>query len=231
MTEDDEVQAPPSSIEIGTLSFDDNHATQGEPELTSVPEEKTETSPPAAEPDNEPVNMQPLTQGANNAYTKYIKIKETKPSGQTGYAGIAVVVAGVVFGITLIIDGDDDFGFFCCFGGCFAGFILLLISTSTYEKWNKEKKLTLEDALVKAGIPDIPRPNQKPLGYSLLALGICALFMTEFFYNYYIIQEVMFIGGLVLIFASGAILLRINIQDKNAMKKRMAILEQKRNGK
>lgn len=230
MTEDEEVQAPPTSIEIGTLSFDDNHASQGESELTSVPEEKTETPPPAAEPDNEPVNMQPLTQEANNAYTKYIQIKETKPSGQTGYAGIAVVIAGVVFGIMFVADGDD-FGFICCFGGCFAGFILILISTSTYEKWNKEKKLTLDDALVKAGIPDIPRPNQKPLGYSLLALGICALFMTDFFYNYYIIQEVMFIGGLVLIFASGAILLRINIQDKNAMKKRMAILEQKRNGK
>ncbi len=229
MTEDDEVQAPPTSIEIGTLSFDDNLATQGELELTSVPEEKTETSPPAAEPDNEPVNMQPLSKEANNAYTKYIKIKETKPSDLTGYAGIAVAVAGFLFGIPYIINGDDDFGFFCCFGGCFAGIILILISLTIYEKWNKEKKLTLEDALVKAGIPDIPRPNQKPLGYSLLALGICALFMTEFFYNYYIIQEVMCIGGLVLIFASLAILTRIDIQDKNAMKKRLAILEEKRN--
>jgi hypothetical protein len=102
---------------------------------------------------------------------------------------------------------------------------------TTYEKWNKEKKLTLEDALVKAGIPDIPRPNQKPLGYSLLILGICALFMTDFFYNYYIIESVAFISGLVLIFASVAILLRIDIQDKNAMKKRMAIFELKRKGK
>ena len=231
MSEDEEIQTPPASIEIGTLSFDDNHATQEEPELTSVPEEKTKTSPPAAEPDDEPVNMQPLTQEANNAYTKYIKIKETKPSDQSGYAGIAVAIAGVVFGIMLIIDGDDDLGFFCCFGGCFAGIILILISLTTYEKWNKEKKLTLEDALVKAGIPDIPRPNQKPLGYSLLALGICALFMTDFFYNYYIIESVVFISGLVLIFASVAILLRIDIQDKNAMKKRMAIFELKRKGK
>ena len=39
----------------------------------------------------------------------------------------------------------------------------------------------------------------------------------------------MCIGGLVLIFASLAILTRIDIQDKNAMKKRLAILEEKRN--
>ena len=230
MSDDEEIQTPPTSIEIGTLSFDDNHATQEEPELTSVPEEKTKTSPPAAEPDDEPVNMQPLTQEANNAYTKYIKIKETKPSEQSGYAGIAVAIAGVVFGITLISEGND-LGLFCCFGGCFTGIILIIISLNTYEKWNKEKKLTLEDALVKAGIPDIPRPNQKPLGYSLLILGICALFMTDFFYNYYMIESVVFISGIVLIFASVAILLRIDIQDKNAMKKRMAIFELKRRGK
>lgn len=229
MTEDEEVQAPPTSIEIGTLSFDDNLATQEESELTSVPKEKTEAPPSAAEPDHEPVNMQPLSQEANNAYTNYIKIKETKPSDMTGYIGIAVIVVGVIFGITSIMENNEEFGILCCFGSCFTGIILLISSLTTYEKWNKEKKLTLEDALVKAGIPDIPRPNQKPLGFSLLTLGICALFMTDFLYNYYIVESVVFISGLVSIVAALAILQRMDKQDKSAMKKRLAILEEKRN--
>ena len=227
MSDGEEIQTPPTSIEIGTLSFDDNHATQEEPELTSVPEEKTKTSPPAAEPDDEPVNMQPLTQEANNAYTKYIKIKETKPSEQSGYAGIAVAIAGVVFGITLISEGND-LGLFCCFGGCFTGIILIIISLNTYEKWNKEKKLTLEDALVKAGIPDIPRQNQKPLGISLLVIGFCALFMADFFYYNYIAETVVCFGGLALLLAGGIILANTESQNKKAMEKRVAILEEKR---
>ena len=96
------------------------------------------------------------------------------------------------------------------------------------DKWKKEKKLKLEDALVKAGIPDIPRQNQKPLGISLLVIGFCALFMANFFYYNYIAETVVCFGGLALLLAGGIILANTESQNKKAMEKRVAILEEKR---
>lgn len=228
MTEDEEVQAPPPSIDIGTLQFDADDMAKDETESMTVPEETTDTSPAVVKPDNEPVNMQPLSQDANDAYATYIKIKEAKPSDGASYAGIAVIFAGFIFGF-MTIENDVESAFTSCCLGIFLGIILIALGANEQEKWKKEKKLKLDEALVKAGIPDIPRENQKPLGISLLVLGICALVTTNLFYNYYIIESVVFIVGLGSILSGIVVLLRMNQQDSKAMKKRMAILEQKRN--
>ncbi len=227
MTEDEEVQAPPPSIDIGTLQFDADDMAKDETESMTVPEETTDTSPAVVKPDNEPVNMQPLSQDANDAYATYIKIKEAKPSDGASYAGIAVIFAGFILGFMTLEDNVDSAITSCCLG-IIIGIILIIVGANEHEKWKKEKKLKLDEALVKAGIPDIPRENQKPLGYSLLALGICALFMADFFYNNYIVESVVFLGGLGSTIAGVIILLHMELQDRTAMKKRMAILEEKR---
>jgi hypothetical protein len=218
MNEDEEVQPPPTSIEIGTLPF----ATNKEPE------KETETIPVSSEPDT--VKMEPLSKEAEDAYTTYIKIKKAKPSEGLDYLGITVIIAGIVIGF-MTLEDDYELAGMCCFGGCFIGIILMLVASANQNKWRKEKKLKLEEALVKAGIPDIPRENQKPLGTSLVIVGLFALYMTDFFYNNYIVESVVFLGGLGSTISGVIILLRMDLQDRKAMKKRIAILEQKRNGK
>ena len=215
MNEDEEVQAPPTSIEIGTLPF----ATNKEPE------KENETIPVSSEPDT--VEMQPLSKEADDAYTTYIKIQKAKPSEGLGYFGIAVIIAGIGIGF-MTLDDDYELAGMCCFGGCFIGIILMLVSSMEQVKWKKKKKLKMEEALVKAGIPDIPQENQKPLGTSLVIGGLFALYMADFFYNNYIVESVVFLGGLGSTIAGVIILLRMDLQDRNAMKKRMAILEEKR---
>ena len=215
MNEDEEVQAPPTSIEIGTLPF----ATNKEPE------KENETIPVSSEPDT--VEMQPLSKEADDAYTTYIKIQKAKPSEGLGYFGIAVIIAGIGIGI-MTLDDDYELASMCCFGGCFIGIILMLVSSMEQVKWKNKKKLKMEEALVKAGIPDIPQENQKPLGTSLVIGGLFALYMADFFYNNYIVESVVFLGGLGSTIAGVIILLRMDLQDRNAMKKRMAILEEKR---
>lgn len=218
MNEDEEVQPPPTSIEIGTLPF----ATNKEPE------KETETIPVSSEPDT--VKMEPLSKEAEDAYTTYIKIKKAKPSEGLDYLGITVIIAGIVIGF-MTLEDDYELAGMCCFGGCFIGTILMLVGSAKQNKWRKEKKLKMEEALVKAGIPDVPRENQKPLGTSLVIVGLFALYMTDFFYNNYIVESVVFLGGLGSTISGVIILLRMELQDRKAMKKRIAILEQKRNGK
>ena len=215
MNEDEEAQAPPTSIEIGTLPF----ATNKEPE------KENETIPVSSEPDT--VKMQPLSKEADDAYTTYIKIKKAKPSEGLDYLGITVIIAGIGIGF-MTLDDDYELAFMCCFGGCFIGIILMLVASANQNKWRKEKKLKMEEALVKAGIPDVPRENQKPLGISLVIVGLFTLYVADLFYNNYIVESVVFIGGLGSTIAGIIILLRMDLQDRNAMKKRMAILEEKR---
>ena len=227
MSDDEEIQNPPASIEIGTLSFTGESAPEKETESTAVVEEKTDTSSVVSKPDDKPVVMQPLSKEANDAYTTYIEIKNTKPSDRDAYAGIAVIIGGILLG-ALIFEDDYEFAALCCFGGCIIGTILIIVASTVQDKWKKEKNQKLEDALVKAGIPDIPRQNQKPLGISLLVIGFCALFMADFFYYNYIAETVVCFGGLALLLAGGIILANTESQNKKAMEKRVAILEEKR---
>ena len=226
MNEDEEVQAPPTSIEIGTLPFATNKEPEKEITSKPAPKAKTETIPVSSEPDT--VKMQPLSKEADDAYTTYIKIKKAKPSEGLGYFGIAVIIAGIGIGF-MTLEDDYELAGMCCFGGCFIGIILMLVASMEQNKWKKEKKLKMEEALVKAGIPDVPRENQKPLGISLAIVGLFALYMTDFFYNNYIVELVVFLGGLGSTISGVIILLRMDLQDRKAMKKRLAILEEKRN--
>ena len=139
MTEDEEVQAPPPSIDIGTLQFDADNMAKDETESMTVPEETTDTSPAVVKPDNEPVNMQPLSQDANDAYATYIKIKEAKPSDGWSYAGIAVIFAGFIFGY-MTLENDVESAFTSCCLGIFLGIILIILGANDHEKWKKEKK-------------------------------------------------------------------------------------------
>lgn len=227
MSDGEEIQTPPTSIEIGTLSFTGESAPEKETESTTVVEEKTDTSSVVSKPDDKPVVMQPLSKEANDAYTTYIEIKNTKPSDGGAYAGISVIIGGILLG-ALILEDDYEFAALCCFGGCITGTILIILASTVQDKWKKEKNLKLEDALVKAGIPDIPRQNQKPLGISLLVIGFWAMFMEITGYYNYIAEAVVFFGGLALSLAGGIILVNTESQDKKAMKKRVAILEEKR---
>lgn len=215
MNEDEEVQAPPTSIEIGTLPF----ATNKEPE------KETETIPVSSEPDT--VKMQPLSKEVDDAYTTYIKIKKEKPAEGLGYLGIGVIIAGIGIGF-MTLEDDYELAGMCCFGGCFIGIILIISGAIEQGKWKKETKLKMEEALLKAGIPDIPRENQKPLGTSLVIVGLFALYIANFFYNNYIVESVVFLGGLGSSISGVIILLRMDLQDRKAMEKRMAILEEKR---
>ena len=227
MSEDEEIQKPPASIEIGTLSFTGETPPETETESTTVVEEQTDTSSVVSEPDDEPVVMQPLSKEANDAYTTYIEIKDAKPSDGAAYAGLTVIIGGFFLGI-LIFDDDYELAGLCCFGGCIVGTILIIAASIVHEKWKKEKKLKLEDALVKAGIPGIPRQNQKPLGVFLLVLGFCAFFMADFFYNNYIAETVVILGGLASATAGAIVLAQIAGRDKTDLRKREAILEEKR---
>ena len=98
MSDDEEIQNPPASIEIGTLSFTEEAAPEKEAESTAVVEEKTDTSSVVSKPDDKPVVMQPLSKEANDAYTTYIEIKNAKPSDGDAYAGIAVIIGGILLG-------------------------------------------------------------------------------------------------------------------------------------
>ena len=225
MNEDEEVQAPPTSIEIGTLPFATNKEPEKENDPMPTPEKESKTISVSSEPNT--VEMQPLSKEAEDAYTTYIKIKKAKPSEGLGYFGIAVIIAGIGIGV-MTLDDDYELAGMCCFGGCFIGIVLMLIASAEQSKWKKEKKLKMEDALLKAGIPDLPRENHKPLGTTLAIVGLFALYMGDLFYNNYIVESVVFIGGLGSTIAGIIILLRMDSQDRKAMKKRMAILEEKR---
>ena len=101
MSEDEEIQKPPASIEIGTLSFTGETPPEKETESTTVVEEQTDTSSVVSEPDDEPVVMQPLSKEANDAYTTYIDIKDAKPSDGAAYAGLTVIIGGFFLGILI----------------------------------------------------------------------------------------------------------------------------------
>ncbi len=108
--DEEEFQVPPTSIEIGTLPFAANTGpAQVEKEIGSdpAPESETNATPAPSEPDNGAVKMQPLSEEVNDAYMRYIRVKEAKPSNGASYVGIAVMIAGFFVGVTAF---EDDFG-------------------------------------------------------------------------------------------------------------------------
>lgn len=229
--DEEEFQVPPTSIEIGTLPFAANTGpAQVEKEIGSdpAPESETNATPAPSEPDNGAVKMQPLSEEVNDAYMRYIRVKEAKPSDGASYVGIAVMIAGFFLGFMAF---GDDFGLALtiCFGGCLIGVILIFLSLVAEETWKKDKNLKLEETLAKAGIPDVYRKNEKPLGAALLMVGFFAMFfISNFFYN---LSAMVFIFGLGSTIAGAIILLRVASQDKKAMQIRMAVLEDRLKGK
>ena len=141
MSEDEEIQKPPASIEIGTLSFTGETPPEKETESTTVVEEQTDTSSVVSEPDDEPVVMQPLSKEANDAYTTYIEIKNTKPSDRDAYAGISVIIGGILLG-ALILEDDHAVAALCCFGGCITGTIFIIVDDNEYGSGNTTSKAT-----------------------------------------------------------------------------------------
>ena len=227
MSEDEDIQPPPTSIEIGKLPFAANPEPEKENDSKATPEAKTETIPTSSEPDSKPVKVQPLSDDAKNAYATYIKIKEAKPSFRTAYAGIAVILGGFFIGIPFA--DDIETAIFFCFGSFCVGTILIGVGITELDRWKKQKKLKLEEALLKADIPDIPRKNRKVLAALLLMLGLFAIYLNEFLYDYYILEMLVFFLGLGLLLAGSIILVLMERQDNEAMKSRAAILEEKRN--